>query len=508
MNENANIITLFLQAVNSNADEVALIRGEQLITYEELGERVKTAAARFHDKGISKGSRVLVFVPMSEELYITVLALMYVGAVPVFIDEWVGLDRLKQCCKVVPCQAIVAPLKLLWLTYVVKELRNIPIKLRPGKGASKYTLHEPALLSANETALITFTTGSTGVPKAANRTHGYLHAQFQALRHLVDNTAKRSLITLPIVTLINLALGKTTVLPAKDFSVKKAESTAVLARDIEQYGVSEIITSPAILAELTTRLEQRDWVRKRMLYITTGGGAVFPNLAKQVLKCFGNARCTVVYGSTESEPISELDMKELASLSAEDVLQGGLPVGKLHPSCKVRIIQMHDKEIEPAKFEQWIMNEGEIGEVVVTGAHVLSTYINNPDAERRFKVNAGAQIWHRTGDAASIDESGKLFLFGRCEEVITYLGRRYFPLLLSYYLTQKMAVEMVVCQHKYKLFLVIAAEKMIDERLLRPLLNQLYLDEVQIKYVVKIPKDPRHRTKIDGAKLKALIERE
>jgi len=174
-----NIVEIFLHAAEKYPDRLAVVDKEQSITYAELKIQVEKTAAYFHQKGVQTGDRILVFVPMSVDLYRTVLAIFYLGATAVFLDEWVNKKRLELCCRIADCRGFVGGLKARIFALFSKELRRIPIKLSLTK-CSQTSIPVKAM-NPDDAALITFTTGSTGTPKAARRTHEFLKAQFDAL---------------------------------------------------------------------------------------------------------------------------------------------------------------------------------------------------------------------------------------------------------------------------------------------------------------------------------------
>ena len=176
-----NIVELFLNAATEYPDNIAIIEKNKQISYRQLARSVKETTAFFRKKGIKSGDRVLVFVPMSIDLYRIVLALFHIGATAVFLDEWVSRKRMELCCRLADCRAFIGIWKArIYGRFFSKELKKIPIRLgtRFQKSSS---LEEPENVSLDHTALITFTTGSTGTPKAARRTHGFLKEQFDAL---------------------------------------------------------------------------------------------------------------------------------------------------------------------------------------------------------------------------------------------------------------------------------------------------------------------------------------
>ena len=99
----------------------------------------------------------------------------------------------------------------------------------------------------------------------------------------------------------------------------------------------------------------------------------------------------------------------------------GLLVGKPADGCEVRIVRSHpNASLGPFAGECFLaqcLAEGEIGEIVVHGPHVLSGYAN-PARNAGNKIEVDGRIWHRTGDAGYFDQNGRLWLVGRCDAVI------------------------------------------------------------------------------------------
>jgi acyl-CoA synthetase (AMP-forming)/AMP-acid ligase II len=83
--------------------------------------------------------------------------------------------------------AVIAPRKFLWLAYLIKAFRRIPLKLAAaGTQRTTHPQYDPEWKAGADAALITLTTGTTGLPKAAIRTHAILNAQFNALAPLLQ----------------------------------------------------------------------------------------------------------------------------------------------------------------------------------------------------------------------------------------------------------------------------------------------------------------------------------
>ncbi|NJO65764.1 MAG: AMP-binding protein [Richelia sp. RM2_1_2] len=149
---------------------------------------------------------------MGIDLYRVVLAIFSIGAVAVFVDEWVSVKRLSLCCKIAKCKALIAPFPYRIAGLFISEIRNIPLFLSAKKQLRTNKKIDLATTSASDSALITFTTGSTGIPKAVDRSHGFLKSQFDALHPLLKGDINMPM--LPIVLLLNLGLGVTSVIAA------------------------------------------------------------------------------------------------------------------------------------------------------------------------------------------------------------------------------------------------------------------------------------------------------
>jgi acyl-CoA synthetase (AMP-forming)/AMP-acid ligase II len=512
----SNIILTFLEAVANNREQPALIQDGKRITYVELESEIVSAAHYYQSRGIRHGDMVLVFVPMSLSLYKVVLALFYIGACPVFLDEWVSVARLKECLKVVPCRAMIARPGMLILSWFVGPLRRITIRLSPGNVSSTAEETQPTAVNGSDTALVTFTTGSTGVPKAANRTHDYLSEQLKALLPLLNDVASPCLTLLPIVVLLHLASGNTAVLPPGRFKASKPATIRHLELAIATLAPRSIIASPAIVSMLIDAASEsaNEPLQKSMANIRTvitGGGPVYPDLAARMIRMFPIAAITAVYGSTEAEPISHITGQELAMASTDLLLTKGLPAGKTEGKAEVGILDLHadwHAIVDEATLYHHINPRNTPGEVIVAGPHVLRHYINNPAAEAETKLYLDGKVWHRTGDCALMDDEGKIFLLGRVNEIFTWKRKSWYPATTTYALQKMAGIKACALLLKDELPVIILEQQ--DKHLVsqvRAALLKIGLEGATIRFVPKIPKDPRHQTKVDYALLKDQVLR-
>ena len=488
-----NITSLFLKAANQHPDNVAIIEGVNNITYGQLEMQVKNYAAYLLKKGIKPGDRILVFVPMGINLYKTVLAVFHIGAVAVFLDEWVSLKRLELCCRIAKCKAFIAPWKIRTLSILSKELRAIPIKLNvTGRGdISNISLYAS---KPNDSALITFTTGSTGNPKAANRTNQFLLAQYNALQPLLPENSKVDMTMLPIVLLLNLGTGKTSVVTK--FNPRKPEKfqAGSVYAQLKENGVQSLTFSPYYLLEISKYLLKNELNLPELKSIISGGGPIFPDEAKIIAKAFKDVKCDIVYGSTESEPIAHTDILNFLNISNEIKADEGLFVGKIDISASVKIIPIKDSEVNTIES----LPLRHVGEIIVSGSHVLTSYFNSEDAFRLNKIKSENTIWHRTGDAGWLNEKNELFLMGRCKQIIHWENRNLYPFLVEQYLKSIPGILMgTLIEYENVPVLVIQLESgEMKESILNEINKGAYA-EFKKYFLLNIPMDKRHNSKID-----------
>ncbi|MEW6278039.1 MAG: AMP-binding protein [Candidatus Eremiobacterota bacterium] len=505
---NPNIAARLGERAREQPDWPALVepaRGRaRRTTFGELAERVSVAAGTLQRRGVAPGDRVLLFVPMSIDLYVALLSCCHLGATAVFLDAWADRTRFEAALEAAGPRAFLGTPKAHLLRLVSPGLRRIPIHMvsgweRPGKPA------ELALVERETPALVTFTTGSTGRPRAACRSHGFLWAQHRALSaHLKLRDVDVDLPTLPIFVLNNLAAGVTSVLP--DFDPRKPAELdpARVHRQIVAERVTTSSGSPSFYTRLADWCHQRG-VRLPLRAVFTGGAPVLPGQARRMQDVLEGC-LHVVYGSTEAEPIAGIECGELLEAASEG--RDGLCVGRAVPHIDLRLLRPCDEPIalDHRGLESWEVEPGEVGEVVVAGRHVLPGYLDDPEGDRRNKIRQNDRVWHRTGDAAWRDEKGRLWLMGRVSERVQREER----VLWSLPAVLRAVEEEGVTHAAYfgmpdpdlghRAVLCVESRRPDLSDALTRRLAPYPVDELRV--LDRIPRDPRHATKTDLAELK------
>ncbi|AFY02756.1 alpha/beta fold hydrolase [Bdellovibrio bacteriovorus] len=510
-----------------NGDPKTPIKHDE-ITYRHFAARINSFARGLMDIGIKKGDRVIIFLPMSLDMYTAMFAVQRIGAIAVFLDSWARSHHLGASAECVGPKAMISFKMAFDLVEQVPEFKSMPIRVLYGPG-DKFTHKFEELLKAEPspiepvesefTALITFTTGSTGKPKGANRTHRFLSAQHHALSHVIPYTEKdKDMPAFPIFSLNNLASGVTTILPALNLAAPAAHDSALLACQIMHENINCTTLSPSMLVGVAKFCKENNIQLTGLRRVVTGGAPISKDDVKAFYEIAPQTDLWILYGSTEAEPMAHIegrDMLKESNITDPEIIEEGVNVGHISEDIDYRFIRIKDGPIElkDAPWSQIEVANGEVGEFICTGDHVCRDYYNNPEAFKTTKImDEKNRVWHRTGDLAYIDPDKNLWIVGRVNNAIERAGRYYFPvraevLLKRMDFTYRCAFlgmdDAKLGQATYAvvelkegidaaIFDFAAAKKEIQRVFEK---NKIPVDE--IKFVNKVPMDPRHHSKVE-----------
>jgi len=526
-----NLAAILREQARQRPDQAAIVdsyRGQMRVTtFAMLERQVGQAAALLRQAGLCPGDRVLVLQPMSTELYVTLIALFRSGLVAVFIDPSAGMAQVERCCAVARPQAFIGSAKAHLLRLLVSSVRRIPRRFVIGahvpgaipwsRAESLGPREEIVACPPDAPALLTFTSGSTGAPKAMLRSHRFLLAQFDALRqNLVadsDADSVTGLIALPVFVLADLASGATSLLPPGNLRKPGSIDPAPVVAQILRYRPERAGASPAFWERITDHCRRQGITLASLKTIYTGGAPVFPRLLDDLHRCAPNAEIVAIYGSTEAEPIAHIARSALAPSDLAAMQSGaGLLAGAPASGLELRILPDRcGTSIAPLsreRFEADTLPVGQPGEIVVSGAHIGSGYVGGIGDEDT-KIAVDGVIWHRTGDAGYLDAHGRLWLLGRCTARIEDRHGTLYPFTVEAAASGHPAIRrsaMVSWQGQRRL-LVEPAYPVYDGELdlLKQSLAWAHLDAIRV--VARIPVDRRHNAKIDYPALRKLLER-
>ena len=209
-----------------------------------------------------------------------------------------------------------------------------------------------------------------------------------------------------------------------------------------------------------------------------------------------NAGIYSVYGSSEAEPIAHIELFEItesdfAHMQTGKGLLAGLPVKEIKLATLPDNFGSPIGEFTEEEFEKEKLSSNMIGEIVVSGDHVLKEYIGGINLEGiKFKI--GEEIWHRTGDAGYVDKEGRLWLVGRCNAKVSIEGNYIYPFSIETAAMSYPNIKHVAFVQKNGVNILVA-EPLINKNIDIGALSKIqYVDEVR---TMKIPMDKRHNSK-------------
>lgn len=524
-----NVIHFLQKHATENPGKTALKWGDnQSISYQDFVKKISVVAHGLKELGIQKGDRILIFAPFSMELYLSMFAVQQIGAIAVFLDSWARKDQLGICANIVSPKAMISFDQAFALAKGIPELIEIPLKIVIGKEKNEYdtTLEKLAStekecpiepVAPSDTALITFTTGSSGVPKGANRTHRFLAAQHYALKKVIPYLGDETdLPVFPIFALNNLASGITTTLPAINLANPSKKDGEILANQISSGKIQCCTLSPSLFIKVADHCHEKNLTLSSLKRIVTGGAPVSNDNVENFKMIAPDAEILVLYGSTEVEPIAHIEANEMLACHQK---QEGANVGQISTDLDYKLIKITKDNVELSTkgWNEWEVSPSQPGELIVSGLHVCEGYYNNNEAFKRAKIrDQDGTIWHRTGDVGLVDEKGSLWLVGRVHNTIIREGQFLFPvqaeILLKKLSFVRQGAFLGITDPEFgeKTAAVISVKTTSEDasvlhRKISTLMEENQIPVDQIHIIDEIPMDPRHHSKVEYAKLREMI---
>ncbi|PKL95606.1 MAG: peptide synthase [Gammaproteobacteria bacterium HGW-Gammaproteobacteria-8] len=401
-------------------------------SWRELDQLCERLAAGLQHRGIGSGVRVALMVPPSLEFFALFFALFKTGAVPILIDPGIGLRPLGSCLGearpevfVGVTRAQIARMLFGWSRASVRQ--TLTIGPRPFGRGLRYrdllgrpaTSFEAPPIAPDDPAAILFTSGSTGIPKGVVYRHRHFLAQMELVRSTYAiEPGEVDLPTFPPFALFDPALGMTTVIPKMDFTRPARANPDMLVSMIEQYRVTNLFGSPALMNTLSRHLDRNGLRLPTLKRVLSAGAPVAPDTVERMRAALvADADLHTPYGATECLPVATISGTELIGERSQANREGhGICVGRPLAANRIRIIRIADQTIEKLANSTEV-ESGAIGEICVLGPTTTDCYWQREAQTRLAKMNdEDGEIWHRMGDLGWLDQSGRLWYCGRKTE--------------------------------------------------------------------------------------------
>lgn len=464
------------------------------LSYRQFVDRVEQAVNGL--RSLDAGTITVLALPFGIDYCALVFALFRLGAVPMFIDPRMGLANLRRCLQAIPPQAVIGTWRAQLIVQMIAGKKIVDKFCLANCFAKKKTeclnekKSETLATRQQQLAAITFTSGSTGSPKAVCYSHQIFYAQTEALAKIFAiDPDSYDLATFPLFALFGPLLGRTTVLPYMDMTRPAQAKAHYLYRTINKFSVRTMFCSPAVLDNLASYGQRKGISLSTIRQILCAGAPVNPRIIKAISPLLTkDAQLLTPYGATEVLPVAVATSKTLMVTSKLTAQGKGICVGQPIAEVDLRIIDQEDDGI---------------GEIIVAAPWLTRYYDDEVNA--RSKIVIEGKIFHRMGDVGYLDDQGQLWYCGRKSQQLTYNGKKLSTICYEGIFNNHPAVKrsaligletagqprVVICIERLD---NIAKDQLTKE--LQELAKKFSLPVVRFIIIRKLPVDKRHNAKI------------
>jgi long-chain acyl-CoA synthetase len=440
--EHDTALAMFRAGVE-RAPQTALIRYfDTALTAAEVDELSDALACAFVERGIAPGDRVAVYLQNVPQFVLAMLASWKAGAIMVSVNPMLKQQELRVILLDSGAKALVS-LESLWAeiaTDVVRETAvEIPITtseldfldeppplLRDGRRHRQEGVPDlleliaeqrgrqppPVSIGADDVALLTYTSGTTGPPKGAMNTHRNVVFNCQTYRDWIELDRKDVILGMaPLFHVTGLIghIGVSFLLPAQlvlGYRFEAATIAHLVERHRVTFAIGPITAFIALMNEPSATPERLATMTK----VYSGGAPIAPAVADAYEERFGSS-VHAAYGLTETTSPSHFT--PLRRRSPVDARSGAFSVGVPVFNFGVRVVDEQGQDVPV----------GELGELMMRGPAVVPGYWQQPEET----AHAFPKGELRTGDVGFMDSDGWFYIVDRHKDQINASGYKIWP---------------------------------------------------------------------------------
>jgi acyl-CoA synthetase (AMP-forming)/AMP-acid ligase II len=401
-------------------DQPALIDAPtgRTITYAQLVQSVRAAAAGLAERGFGKGDVFAHYAPNLPEYAVAFHAVATLGGINTTVNPLFTAHELERQLRDCGARLLVTvPDQLEKATVAAQAAGVQEIFVYGGAaGATPFaslleTPGEPpevAIDPAEDLVALPYSSGTTGLPKGVMLTHRNLVANICQYLAVAMREGDRVMAVLPFFHIYGLLLMMNAPLRCAGTAVTMPRfELAEFLRVIQEYRITRAFVVPPIVLALTKDPLVDQFDLSSLEVVGTGAAPLSAELETACGKRMG-CRMMQGYGLTETSPVTHTVPEDLA---------GQMPgtIGPAIPNTECRIVDVASGEDVP---------KGEPGELLIRGPQVMKGYLHQPEATARAIDPDG---WLHTGDVARVDDQGAMRIVDRIKELIKYKGAQIAP---------------------------------------------------------------------------------
>ncbi len=416
-----SIASILAESAVRYPDNNAVVLGELKITYAQLWGHAKQYAAVLREKGVGAGDKVALLLPNTPHFPLAYFGALALGAVAVPVHALLKAEEIEFVLRDSGAKTLICAAPLLGEGAKGAELAGIPVlAVMDGGDATVERIDQLALEAApieamvprepDDTAVILYTSGTTGKPKGAELTHFNVTMNVAiSAQHSFDITSDDIVLgCLPLFHTFGQTccmdtafyVGATVVLlPRFD----GAEALRLLVEE----KCTIFMGVPTMYIGLLEAAKTSD-LRPQLKVALSGGAALPVAVLEKFAEVFGT-NVLEGYGLTETSPVATFNQK------------GFTPV----PGTVGKSIWGVETEVAKAELDDRIelLPTGELGEIVIRGHNIFKGYLNNPEATAAAIVDG----WFRSGDLGTKDEDGYIRIVDRKKDMVIRGGYNVYP---------------------------------------------------------------------------------
>jgi long-chain acyl-CoA synthetase len=406
-----NLATILTDSAARHGDRPALKLDDARFDYALLDQASARVASLLKAKGLEPGDRVGIMLPNVPYFPVAYYGVLRAGGVVVPMNvllkgREVGFYLGDPGAKIV----------FAWHDFAqaaqqgADEAGAEVILVKPGEIEGVIFGHEPdpdvAGRGAQDTAVILYTSGTTGKPKGAELTHANLrrNAQIAAGLFSLDETVV-TLGALPLFHSFGQTCGmNATILAGGCLTLIPRFEPAKALEIIQRDGVTVFEGVPTMYGAMLHEPTHGDYDTSSLRLCASGGAS----LPVELLRAFeAEFDCKILegYGLSETSPV--------ASFNHPDRERKPGSIGTPIEGVEMKVVDDEGNDL-PA---------GEVGEIVIRGHNVMKGYWSRPDATAEVMKDG----WFHTGDMAKVDEDGYFFIVDRKKDMIIRGGYNVYP---------------------------------------------------------------------------------
>lgn len=393
----------------------ALVDGDERIAYADLWRQARSVAAALVASGITPGDPVALLSPNSADFVRTYFGVLTAGAVVVPVPTLLKADEVAHILRLSQAAILLHDDEFADTAQRAVELaesRGVPVALTPVHGLGDGHAPLPSMVSrsAEDTAVVFFTSGTTGAPKGACLTH--LNLVMNATVNAFDvNPFERGDVALGCLPLFHI-FGQSVCMNA----IFRLGGTLVLQRRFDEIQALNLIAAESVnvfvgVPTMYVRLSAAvtaGAAAAPLRFAISGGAPLAVPLLEAIEEQFG---CPVYEGYGLSETSPTVSVNEPGT---------GAPHGSVGRTVWGVEVAIADPEITDCAV---LLEPGARGEVLVRGHNVFAGYLADPAGTEAALVDG----WFRTGDVGILDETGVLTIVDRTKDLIIRGGFNVYP---------------------------------------------------------------------------------